>query len=127
MHPSDATKLARTIRRHREAAGLSASELARRAGVTTGTITRLELAEIASPRAENLRAIAEVLGIPASDLFLTADWLPSGELPTFTPYLRSKYANLPPSAQREIERSFRDIARKYGCDPNGPHPGEDEH
>jgi transcriptional regulator with XRE-family HTH domain len=127
MHPSEARQLARIIRRHREAAGLSARELARRAGVTPSTVTRLELAQIPSPRGENLRALADVLDIPASDLFLTADWLPREELPTFTPYLRSKYANLPMSAQREIERSFQDIARKYGYDPNGPQPGEDEH
>jgi transcriptional regulator with XRE-family HTH domain len=126
MHTSDAATLARIIQKHRTALGISAAELARRSGVTTGTITRLELAQIASPRAESLRAIAESLGVPASDLFVTADWLPKNELPTFSPYLRSKYKDLPAAAKRELESSFASIAEKYGYDPAGPAPGEDE-
>lgn len=127
MTPTEAKRLARTLKQQREALGLSAAEVARRACVTTGTITRLELAQIASPRAENLKAIADVLDIPASDLFVTADWLPRNELPTFTPYLRSKYADLPPAARRELEQSFARVAQKYGYAPDGPAPGEDEH
>ncbi|MGL4338975.1 MAG: helix-turn-helix domain-containing protein [Nocardioides sp.] len=119
-------ELGEIIREARIRADLSAAEVARRAGVTKGTITRLELGQIASPRGENLRAIADVLGIPASDLYVTAEWIPEGELPTFTPYLRSKYRHLPAKAQRELEASFGDIAKKYGYDPKGPAPGEDE-
>ena len=126
MHTSDAITLARIIQEHRTTLGISATELARRAGVTTGTITRLELGQIASPRAETLRAIAEALGVPASDLFVTADWLPKNELPTFSPYLRSKYKDLPAAAKHELETSFAAIAQKYGYDPAGPAPGQDE-
>lgn len=100
--------------------------MARRAGVTTGTVTRLELAQIQSPRGENLKAIAEVLQIPASDLFATADWLPKAELPTFAPYLRSKYRDLPPAAMAELEESFARLTERYGYDNKGPAPGEDE-
>ena len=126
MQTSESATLARIIRNHRIALGISAGELARRAGVTTGTITRLELGQISSPRAESLRSIAEALGVPASDLFVTAEWLPKNELPTFSPYLRSKYKDLPSAAKQELERSFAQVAKKYGYDPAGPAPGEDE-
>ena len=52
------------------------------------------------------------------------DWLPSKELPSFRPYLRAKYHDLPPDAITELERNFADIARRYGTD--GPQDGEDE-
>ncbi len=126
MNPSEAQQLARTLKTKRERLGLSATEVARRAGVTAGTVTRLELAQIQSPRAENLKAIAEVLDISVSDLFTTADWLPKKELPTFTPYLRRKYGGLPDDARHELEVAFERIARKHGYDGNGPAPGEDE-
>ena len=83
MTPEETDQLARLIRERREEIHLSASEVARRAGVTPGTVTRIELGQIASPRPENLTAIGTVLGIPAADLFALTDWLPKGQLPTF--------------------------------------------
>ena len=53
-------------------------------------------------------------------------WLPKDELPSFTPYLRSKYRDMPLEARKEIEQSFGEIAKKYGYDGSGPLPGEDE-
>lgn len=126
MTPNEAKRLAYTLKRQRQALGLSASEVARRAGVTAGTITRLELASIQRPQAETLKSIAEVLDIPVSDLFTTADWLPKHQLPTFSPYLRTKYRDLPPEALTELEQSFGRIAKRYGYDGDGPAPGEDE-
>lgn len=125
MTPEKAQQLADLLRTHRIAAGLSAHEVARQAGVNVATVTRLELAQIPSPRAENLRAIGEVLHIPAADLFAVAAWLPKGELPTFRPYLRSKYRELPEEAVAEIEAVFERLARDYGS--RGPVDGEDEH
>lgn len=124
MTPEDAHELAELLRIARQAAGLSAHEVARRAGVNVGTVTRIELGQIASPRPESLRAIGDVLGIPAADLFATTDWLPSEELPTFKPYLRAKYGDLPPEAVAELETRFQQIAEQYGTE--GPKDGEDE-
>jgi transcriptional regulator with XRE-family HTH domain len=125
MTPDQAQQLAELLRRHRQAQQLTAREVARRAGVDVGTVTRLEQGQILSPRAENLRAIGAVLHIPAADLFAAAAWLPEGELPSFRPYLRSKYRELPPEAIAEIEAEFERIARDYGA--RGPVDGEDEH
>jgi transcriptional regulator with XRE-family HTH domain len=62
MQEYDIQGLADAIRSQREKLGLSASEVARQAGVAKGTITRLELGQISNPRMDNLRAIADVLG-----------------------------------------------------------------
>jgi transcriptional regulator with XRE-family HTH domain len=124
MRPDEAQKLADLLRMKRETLGLSAHEVARRAGVNVGTVTRIELAQIPSPRPESLTAIGDVLGIPAADLFAVADWLPRKELPTFRPYLRAKYRELPDEAIAEIEGFLTQLARKHGV--GGPADGEDE-
>ena len=124
MTPKEAKRLAYLLRTARQKRGLSASEVARRAGVTAGTITRMEAAQILGPRPESLKAIGQVLGIPVADLFATTDWLPGGELPTFTPYMRTKYKQLPDEAVAEMEAYLAALANKYGVE--GPHEGEDE-
>src|SRR5580765_4051631 len=63
MTPNEAKYLAAQIRKRRNELHLSAAEVARRAGVTTGTVTRLELAQISDPRPGNLVAIGQVLGL----------------------------------------------------------------
>ena len=71
---------------------------------------------IASPKAESLKAIGKVLGIPSIDLFAIVGWIPSGELPSFGPYLRAKYGQLPDEAVQEIKAHFEAVARKYGIE-----------
>jgi transcriptional regulator with XRE-family HTH domain len=127
MQKRDIQNLAKAIATLRRSAGLSASRLAERAGVAKGTVTRLELGEIANPQPDTLRALAEALGVPTTDLYVTADWLPKEELPSFTPYLRSKYRGLTAKGRAELEQSFRKIAEKYGYDGSEPAPGEDQH
>lgn len=129
MTPEQAQQLSTMLRSKREEIGLSVAEVARRAHVNVATAWRIEEAKIPSPRAENLQAIGDVLGIPASDLFATIGWMPPAELPTIRPYLRSKYHDLPPDAVAEIEAQFDAIAKKHGIsfDPDhGPQNGEDE-
>lgn len=117
------------VRSRRLDVGMSANELARRAGVNTTTITRLEAGESAVPRADTLRNVALALGLPVSDLLARAEYLEAGELPTISPYLRAKYGYLSDSAQAEMTAAFRDIATRHGYDPDqrGPQPHEDEH
>jgi DNA-binding XRE family transcriptional regulator len=57
------------IRRLRLKAGMSQEHLARRVGVTTHTIWRLENDPVANPRLQTLRAIARALGVTLSELF----------------------------------------------------------
>ncbi|MEE2032982.1 helix-turn-helix domain-containing protein [Rhodococcus chondri] len=129
MNPKQALKLAQTLRTRRGELGLSASEVARRAEVAKATVTRLELGDIPQPRPDNLRAIAEALELPVADLFAAADWIPEGELPTLTPYLRTKYKDMPADAVREIEQHFAAVAQRHGLTLDhtaGPSSGQDE-
>lgn len=124
MTLEQAAQLATLLRTQRQRLGLSAHEVARRAGVNVGTVTRIEKEQIPSPRPENLTAIGEVLGIPAADLFAVVDWVPEHELPSFSPYLRAKYKEFPEAAVGEMERFFARLAKKHGVE--GPVHGEDE-
>jgi transcriptional regulator with XRE-family HTH domain len=129
MRLRQTVQLINLLAKKRAASGLSIGEVARRAGVDIGTVSRIESGRIANPKPETLQAIGEVLGIPASDLFATAGWVPSRELPSIRPYLRTKYRQLPPEAMEEIEAHFEAVAREHGVsfDPNnGPLNGEDE-
>ncbi|MDV8022227.1 helix-turn-helix transcriptional regulator [Rhodococcus sp. IEGM 1330] len=123
IHPNDLAKFIATARKRR---GLSASEVARRAGIASGTLTRLERGEIEHPHLDNLHAIAEVIDVPLADMFAAANWLPKGELPTFTPYLKAKYKSLPPEAYKQIADHFESIIAKYGLHLEGPKLGQDE-
>lgn len=124
MTPTQVTKMAQTLKSNRERLGLTAAEVARRAHVNIGTVTRIEHGQITSPRTENLLAIAAVLEIPAADVFAMTNLLQTNQLPSFTPYLRAKYQYLPESAIAEMQRVFDDIASRVGR--QGPRPGEDE-
>lgn len=75
-----------------------------------------------------LRALAQPLEVPVADLYAAAGFALPDELPTFTPYLRSKYRALPPKAQAELQQSFARITAKYGYSEgsSGPAAGEDE-
>lgn len=125
MNPQQADQLAELLRNKREGLGLSASEVARRAGVTAGTVTRIELGQIPSPKADSLTAIAEVLQIPRSDVFAAAGWVAGNELPTLRPYLRSKYHDLSEEDAHKVETYIDQLQQQYGG--RGPARGEDEH
>lgn len=125
MNPTQAGQLAALLRQTRLKLGLSASEVARRAGVTTGTVTRIELGQIASPKADSLTAIAEVLDLPKADIFTVAGWVPGHELPTLRPYLRSKYQALSEADAGKVEAYIEQIGQQYGS--HGPANREDEH
>lgn len=128
MTPEQAKQLADLLTTKQAATGLSGAEVARRAGVDAGTVSRIERGQIPNPTAKTLLALGEVLGIPESELFAVAPWATPQELPTIRPYLRTKY-RMPESAMQEIEAQFDAIARKHGIsfDPqHGPTNGEDE-
>lgn len=128
MTPEQAKQLANLLTTKQAATGLSGAEVARRAGVDAGTVSRIERGQIPNPTAKTLLALGKVLGIPESELFAVAPWATPQELPTIRPYLRTKY-HLPDSAMQEIEAHFAEIAQRHGIsfDPHhGPADGEDE-
>ena len=99
-------------------------QLARDIGGTISTISTLEAGTNLNPRPDTLKVIARALDLPASDLFLVADWLPADELPTLKPYLRAKYHELDDEAVAELERYANRIIERHGG--QGPINREDE-
>ena len=102
-------RIARTLRREREAAGLSVSELARRAGVAKATVSQLEGGS-GNPSVETLWALAVALGIPfaifvdqeAQTPTLVRASSVSGIPSSAAPYVASLLSASPPNARRDI-------------------------
>lgn len=127
MEPDQAVELGQMLRKRREALGLSTRQLSARTGVNDVTISRIERGEFAAPRPDKLTRLAEALGLSAADVFAMADYVTPTELPSFTPYLRTKYRELPAEAIAEIERYAQRLADEHGVALAGPVLGEDEH
>lgn len=90
------------------------------------TIVRIEQGAFAAPRPDKLSRIAEALGLSLADVFALADYAVPDDLPSFQPYLRSKYRDMPTGAVDDLNRAFERIIRKHGYQPEGPRDGEDE-
>ena len=121
---TQAFALAEVLRGKREALQLTMRQVEATSGVNTATIVRLERGDILTPQPDTLKALAAALDLSVSDLFAIADWVGADELPTFTPYMRAKYQDLPESAVAEMEQFFDRLARKHGV--HGPVDREDE-
>lgn len=127
MSDINPTKLGKAISKRRQRLRISASELARRTGLSTTTVTRTELGEITSTRIETVQTLAQALNIPMTELLTESQIINGKDLPAMTPYLRTKYKDLPAEAIREIESHFETIAAKHGLTSfDGPAPGDDE-
>jgi transcriptional regulator with XRE-family HTH domain len=101
-------RVARAIRREREAAGLSVSELARRAGLSKATVSQLESG--GNPSVETLWAIGTALGVPFSAFVdppaAGATLLRAGEdtgiRAAEAPYTALLLSACPPNARRDL-------------------------
>ena len=94
---------------------MSMYQLADRSGVVRSTVVRIERDEIAQPRAATLTVLAEALGADPAILLKAAGYVPKQTLPSFKPYLRSKYGRtLPPEKLRELGEYFDEIVAEYG-------------
>ena len=102
-------RLALALRREREGAGLSVSELARRAGVSKATVSQLEGGS-GNPSVETLWAIGVALGVPFATL--VDDRAPTARLirlgdhagvpSAASPYLATLLSAAAPGTRRDI-------------------------
>lgn len=103
------TRIARALRREREAIGISVSELARRAGVSKATISQLENGA-GNPSVETLWALGDALNVPfavlvdqpatSPTLIRAAD---AADVPSSAaPYAAALLSASPPQARRDI-------------------------
>lgn len=125
-------RIARTLRRERESAGLSVSELARRAGVSKATVSQLENGA-GNPSVETLWALGVALGVPfavlvdeqtsAPTLVRAADHasVPSAA----AAYTATLLSASPPSARRDVYLIRAEPGEPRRSDPH--HPGTTEH
>ncbi len=117
----DVAQLGAFIAARREALGISRRELARRAGVAN--VTRLELGQIPNPRTDTLAAIAQAFDMSLSQLLGMGS---PESLPSFRPYMRTKYPDMPDAALAEIDAYVEKLAKRYYISTAGPLEGEDE-
>lgn len=126
MNPSQAKRLGEWLRERRHEAGIGTTELAKRTGINDATITRIEQGAIASPDPHKLRLISQELDLNLADVYAMAGYAAPTDLPSFQPYLRRKYRDLPDEAIEDLEQAFQRIIKKHGYEPDGPTGGEDE-
>lgn len=126
------TRIARTLRREREARGLSVSELARQAGVSKATVSQLENGA-GNPSVETLWALGVALGVPfavlvdqqaSSPTLIRAHDLP--EVPSAAAaYSASLLSASPPGARRDVYLIRAEPGEPRRSEPH--HAGTIEH
>ncbi|MGM7678288.1 helix-turn-helix domain-containing protein [Microbacterium sp. A94] len=126
------TRIARTLRREREAIGMSVSELARQAGVSKATVSQLENGA-GNPSVETLWALGVALGVPFAVLvdqqanaptLIRADDLASVPSAAAS-YSASLLSASPPGARRDIYLIRAEPGEPRRSDPH--HSGTTEH
>lgn len=127
------TRIARTLKREREAHGWSVSELARRAGVSKATVSQLETGS-GNPSVETLWALGVALDVPfavlvdqqanAPTLIRAADLagVPSSAASAYSASLLSAS---PPGARRDLYLIQVEPGEPRRSDPH--HAGTTEH
>jgi transcriptional regulator with XRE-family HTH domain len=114
------TELGNYLRQRRQEQGLSARALGNLAGIPGTTISRIENGEHSNPTTDTLRAVADALELPPTDLFSLAGY--ATELPTLTPYLHAKYHDqLDDDQIAELGHYFDYLTSRYG--PQHPTDG----
>ena len=126
MDEKQAKTLGNLLKQRRQALGLSMRQLAKLVDVRDVTILRFELGDQAAPAPDKLARIAQVLGLSLADVYALADYAVPTDLPSFTPYLRTKYRELPADEIEKIQTYAANLARRHGVDLSGPALGEDE-
>jgi transcriptional regulator with XRE-family HTH domain len=124
--------IAASIRRERERAGLSLTELARRAGIAKSTLSQLE-SGTGNPSVETLWALGVALDVPVSRLVdpprSAVRVIRVGEGPVMyaerSPYAATLLASCPPHARRDIYRIGAQPGEPRLSDPHMP--GTTEH
>jgi transcriptional regulator with XRE-family HTH domain len=120
MKPEQSKALGALLRERRQQLGYSTYQVAKAAGATNSTVVRFEQGQFAAPSPDKLARFAEMLGIPLADVYARAGYLIPDELPTFEPYLATKYKELPESALFELRQLFNALMKRHGLFTDQP-------
>jgi len=126
MDDEQAKNLGKVLRDRREALGLSLRQIGKLSEMPDVTVLRFEQGAFAAPAPDKLARLAAALGLTLADVYALADYAVPNDLPSFTPYLRTKYRDLPNEDIDAIERYAAKLAKKHGVSLSGPAPGQDE-
>ena len=88
---TDMPKLIATLRKAREEQGLSSRKLAELTGLHHSFLSKLEAGAYETVSPETLMTLAETLNLASADLFSLAGYRLPTSLPSFGPYLRTRY------------------------------------
>ncbi|MCR3723094.1 MULTISPECIES: helix-turn-helix domain-containing protein [Prauserella salsuginis group] len=121
------THIASALRRERQRAGMSLTELARRAGVAKSTLSQLESAA-GNPSVETLWALSVALDVPFALLVQPArpqvQLVRAGEGPRFAAdradYLATVLSTCPPNARRDLYLITAEPGPARESDPHMP-------
>jgi len=113
-------ELGKFIRARRVSRGLSLHEAAAESGLHYSYWSKLEAGQYAAPGPKYLRAIARVLEVRFEDLYGLVGYDLPERLPSFSPYLRTKYDELPPEAVADLERYFALLRSFYNIPEDQP-------
>jgi len=113
--------LAATVRALREDRGLTREAMAFQAGITTGSLAHIELAQ-ACPSWETFRRLASALGLSISGLAAAIEAVDTDSLLAVSPTHAVKAGVAMPSAFQRVKRGAMPGARSTAKAPNFP-PG----
>lgn len=108
------------IRDIRLSRGLSLNEVAQASGLHFSYWSKLENGVYDAPAPKHLLVIARTLRVSAEDLYGLAGYDIPSRLPTFKPYLRAKYGDLPPEAVADLERYLELLRSHYDIPKDQP-------
>ncbi|MEU1008289.1 XRE family transcriptional regulator [Streptomyces sp. NPDC005890] len=119
--------IAASLKRERARAGLSLSELAKRAGIAKSTLSQLEAAS-GNPSMETIWALAVALGVPFSALVESpapsVQVIRAGEGPTVgserSSYVAALLSASPPGARRDIYHVWLEPGTVRDSEPHIP-------
>src|SRR2546430_2232174 len=117
MNKKQAKRFGAWLRQRRQEAGVSTTQLAKETGTTDGTIVRIEQGFIVSPAPDKLSRIAQALGLSLADVYAMAGYAVPDDLPSFQPYLRRKYGDMPKRAVEDLDKAFHQIVKEHGYEP----------
>src|SRR5438067_369994 len=92
------TELGRLLQQRREEFGFTQYYLAQQTGIDRSVLGRIETGAIRQPDPRKLATLAKALDLPVTELYQLAGYPVGRQLPSFQPYLRSRYRQLPPEA-----------------------------
>lgn len=117
MNDEKAQQLGEYIRYLRKECNMTIRELADRAGIDQGGLTRLEQGATRAPRPGTLCLIAAALDVSVANMFAIVGYTVPQDLPSIEHYLKVKYSYIPDDDAWEICQAVEQVARLYRPNP----------